>query len=99
MPPVVYVPTTGEADTAQRRVIFHELLDGRTALLAYSAVDRLKSLYRSDASWVLFDIAGLQKIHDDKPYDVLYLDYDADLDPSAADSLARAVEQAEAGPR
>lgn len=95
MPPLVYVPTTGEDDVARRRVIFHELLDGRTALFAYSAIDRLHDFYRPDAHWVVFDVAGLQKIHDDKPYDVLFVDQNAGLDEDAGDSLARALERTE----
>lgn len=95
MPPIVYVPTTGEQDVARRRVIYHELLDGRTALLVYSAVDRLHQFYRPDAHWVVFDVAGLQRLHDDKPYDVLFVDRDAGLDADAGDSLARAMERVE----
>lgn len=94
LPPLVYVPTTGEEDVRQRRVIFHELLDGRTALFVYSAIDRLHEFYRPDCHWVVFDVAGLRRIHDDKPYDVLFVDRDAGLEDDAGDSLARALERA-----
>lgn len=78
-PPVVYVPTTGEEDPAERRVLMHQVEDGRTALYSYSAVDRLHRFYLPDASWVLCDGAALQRVHDDTPYDLLFLDVDPGL--------------------
>lgn len=95
LPPLVYVPTTGEPDVRQRRVIFHELLDGRTVLFVYSALDRLHRYYRPDSHWTVCDVPSLQTIHDDVAYDVLFVDRDAGLDGDAADSLARAVERVE----
>ena len=84
-PPVVYVPTTDEQDTAARRVLMHRVEDGRTALYTYSAIDRLHSYYLPDAPWVLCDVAALQRIHDQTPYDLLFLDVDPGLrdDPGA----------------
>lgn len=78
-PPVVYVPTTNEADPAVRRVVMHKVDDGRTALYAYSAMDRLHRFYLPDASWVVCDVAALQKVHDQTPYDLLFLDVDPGL--------------------
>ncbi len=74
MPPFVYVPTTDEAETAGRRLLLRELEDGRTALFVYSAMDRLESAWGTDASWVVLDITGLQKMYDAEPYDLLLLD-------------------------
>lgn len=74
MPPFVYVPTTGEADTTQRRVLMRELDDGRTALFVYSAMDRLERAWGAATSWVVLDVPGLQKVHDSEPYDLLFLD-------------------------
>lgn len=86
-PPVVYVPTTGEDDPATRRVLMHQVQDGRTALYTYSAIDRLHRFYLPDNSWVLCDVAALQRIHDETPYDLLFLDVDPGLrdDPAGAD--------------
>ena len=79
LPPVVYVPTTDEPDPATRRVLMHRVEDGRTALYTYSAIDRLHRFYLPDNSWVLCDVAALQRIHDETPYDLLFLDVDPGL--------------------
>jgi hypothetical protein len=75
----VYVPTTDEQDPAVRRVLMHRVEDGRTALYTYSAIDRLHSIYLPDNPWVLCDVAALQRIHDQTPYDLLFLDVDPGL--------------------
>lgn len=79
LPPVVYVPTTDEPDAAARRVLMHRVEDGRTALYTYSAIDRLHTWYLPDAPWLLVDVAALQRIHDQTPYDLLFLDVDPGL--------------------
>jgi len=79
VPPVVYVPTTDDPDPATRHVVMHRVEDGRTALYTYSALDRLHDYYLSDSSWVLCDGAALQRIHDDTPYDLLFVDVDPGL--------------------
>jgi len=78
-PPIVYVPTTDEAEPAQRHIILHTLQDGRTALFVYSAPDRLRDFYLPDASWVLCDGAQLQRVHEQTPFDLLFLDLNPDL--------------------
>ena len=47
--------------------------DGRTALLAYSALDRLTA-GAGDVPWALMTVPDLQRVHDETAYDVLYLD-------------------------
>lgn len=93
LPPVVYIPTTDEPDVASRRVLLHRVADGRTALYTYSAIDRLHRWYLPDTPWLLCDVAALQRIHDQSPYDLLFLDVDPglrdDADP-AADGDVRA---------
>ncbi|MCW2817923.1 MAG: hypothetical protein JWR42_710 [Marmoricola sp.] len=88
MPPVVYVPTTAEDDVATRRVLMHTVEDGRTALYTYSALDRLHSIYLPGSHWVLCDVSGLQRIFDETPYDLLFVDVDPGLrdDPEEAAS-------------
>lgn len=90
LPPVVYVPTTDEWDVASRRVLLHQVADGRTALYTYSAIDRLHSWYLPDAPWLLCDVAALQRIHDQTPYDLLFLDVDPGLrdEPAGPDDDA-----------
>lgn len=72
-PPVVYVPTAPGED-GQTRLELAQLADGRTALFTYSAMDRLAEFYRADASWVLLTVADLQRLREETPYDVIYLD-------------------------
>lgn len=79
MPPVVYVPTTDEAEPAFRQVLLHPMEDGRTALFVYSAVDRLFSFYRQGNAWFVCDVAALQRIHEETPYDLLFVDRDTGL--------------------
>lgn len=74
MPPFVYVPTTGEATVAERRVLMRTLPDGRTALFVYSAMDRLASAWGDATPWVVLDVPALQNVYDDEPYDLLLLD-------------------------
>jgi len=78
-PPFVYVPTTSEDEPAARRVLMHRVEDGRTALYVYSAIDRLHDFYLPDSSWVVCDVAALQRVHDETPYDLLFLDVDPGL--------------------
>lgn len=78
MPPVVYVPTTSSADPALREVEMSTLDDGRVALLVYSAIDRLFDLYSADSAWLLCNIPALQMVHDQTPYDVLFVDREFD---------------------
>lgn len=87
LPPVVYVPTTDEHDVESRRVLMHRVADGRTALYTYSAIDRLHTWYLPDAPWLLCDVAALQRIHDQTPYDLLFLD----VDPGLRDDAAQAT--------
>lgn len=86
-PPVVYVPTTDESDPASRRVVMHIVEDGRTALYTYSAIDRLNSYYLPDHPWVLFDVAGLQRVYDETPYELLFVD----VDPALRDNVEEPV--------
>lgn len=92
LPPVVYVPTTDEPDAAERRVLMHRVEDGRTALYTYSAIDRMHRWYLPDATWLLCDVATLQRIHDQTPYDLLFLDVDPGLrdDPRSGDEAVGA---------
>jgi len=74
-PPVVYAPTAPAGDGGGgHHLEMLRLADGRTALLVYSAVDRLHAWWRADAPWVLLSVADLQRAHEAVPYDLLVLD-------------------------
>jgi hypothetical protein len=79
IPPFVYVPTTDDADPVTRRVLLHQVRDGRTALYVYSAIDRLDAFYLRGNPWVVCDVAALQRLHDQTPYDLLFVDVDPGL--------------------
>ena len=85
MPPFVYVPTTSDGPPETRRILMHRVSDGRTALYTYSAIDRLHDFYLPDSSWVVCDVAALQRVHDETPYDLLFVD----VDPGLRDDQAR----------
>ncbi|GAA1975479.1 SAV_915 family protein [Amycolatopsis minnesotensis] len=75
LPPVLYVPTARPSargdDTA---VELRRTDDGRTALLAYSALDRLVDCCGEGQPWVLLATENLPKIHERLAYDVIFLD-------------------------
>lgn len=73
-PPVVYVPTAPPDEAGETRLELAQLADGRIALFTYSAMDRLAEFYRADASWVLLTVADLQRLREESPYDLIYLD-------------------------
>jgi hypothetical protein len=83
---VVYVPTTTDAD-GTTRVELNVTKDGRTALFVYSAIDRLEAWYGA-APWVLVSVDGLQKLYDDEPYDLLFLDKRLQLEDPLAGEMA-----------
>lgn len=89
MPPIVYVPTTSEEAQSERQVVMHRVADGRTALYTYSAPDRLDRYYLPGNPWVLCDVATLQHVHEQAPYDLLFVDVDPGLreddEPGAGD--------------
>lgn len=73
-PPVVYAPTTTQADDGEARLDVLQLADGRTALFVYSAVDRLHAWWGEGSPWVLLSVEHLQRAHEAVPYDLLLLD-------------------------
>ncbi|MEC3978127.1 SAV_915 family protein [Amycolatopsis sp. H20-H5] len=75
LPPALYLPTgratreRGGADIELRHTP-----DGRTALVAFTALDRLVSCCGEHQPWALVNTEHLGKIHAAKPYDVIVLD-------------------------
>lgn len=70
--PAYYVPCVSDAD-GQLRVTLRTTNDGRTALLVYSALDRLRA-GAGEVPWALLTLADLQQVKDETPYDVIYQD-------------------------
>jgi hypothetical protein len=74
-PPVLYIPClehVTDAGTAQAE--YRSTQDGRTALLVYSALDRLHHARGNDQPWFLLPTKDLQMLYDVRPFDVVYLD-------------------------
>lgn len=75
LPPVLYVPCVEHvADIADVEFSLRATRDGRTALLAYTALDRLRDGCGADQAWVLLPLAGLSALHREHPWDLLVLD-------------------------
>lgn len=74
IPPVVYVPVTGQGAPGFIELEMQKTLDGRLALLAYSALDRLMDGCGAEQPWALYPTAQLHELSADQPFDVIYLD-------------------------
>lgn len=75
LPPVVYVPCVERVDDpAAARVEMRRTRDGRTALLAYSALDRLHRGCGRTQPWVLVRTTALEGLHHIDPFDLLLMD-------------------------
>lgn len=74
-PPVLYVPCVrAVTDPADLEVVYRTTRDGRTALLVYSALDRLHRCAGADQPWFVLPTAELQKLYDVRPFDLVLLD-------------------------
>jgi hypothetical protein len=73
-PPVAYLPCRLDEDGNLADVLMVELVDGRIALLGYTALDRFLAACGDAHPWVLWQTAELDGLRDVKAYDVAYLD-------------------------
>lgn len=72
---MLYLPVHGYADNDQDLTIdFRRLPDGRLALFAYTALDRLIAGCGTGQQWILLPTAKLDEIGERTPYDVILLD-------------------------
>lgn len=76
IPPVMYLPASpgGGADGEPAEIEMRRLLDGRVALLAYTALDRLADCCGSEQPWVLYKTDQLDELNKVSPYDVIVID-------------------------
>lgn len=75
VPPVLYVPVADyQPGRADLTVDFRQLPDGRVALVAYTALDRLVAGCGPEQPWVLLPTPKLDEIGRYMPYDVILLD-------------------------
>jgi hypothetical protein len=75
VPPMLYVPVTDyRSGTDEVTIDFRRMTDGRTALLAFTALDRLIDGCGATQPWVLLPTGALAEIDQHSPYDVILLD-------------------------
>lgn len=75
IPPVVYVPCTAHVSIVEQAVVdLRTTRDGRSALLAYSALDRLHTCCGDDQPWMVLPTTALSKVHESHPFDLLLMD-------------------------
>ena len=74
-PPFLYIPCMEHvADGGQAAAVYRTTKDGRSALLVYSALDRLHACQGDDQPWFGLPLANLQQLHDVRPFDIVYTD-------------------------
>ncbi len=75
LPPIVYVPCA-EPVTPDRELVLdaRTTKDGRTALLAYTALDRLVSCCGEEQPWVPLQSHELEAYREAPGFDLLLLD-------------------------
>ncbi|RMI13321.1 SAV_915 family protein [Cellulomonas triticagri] len=75
VPPVLYVPCeTATTSDGEARLSLRTTRDGRIALLAYTALDRLVTCCGPDQPWVLVPTDRMDDIARTQQFDVVYLD-------------------------
>lgn len=74
-PPVVYVPCEHPpGDGGELSVDLRRTREGRTALLVYSALDRLVTCCGEEQAWVVLPTAELEQVRRHAPFDMILLD-------------------------
>ncbi len=74
-PPFLYIPCLEHVtDGAHAQAQYRETKDGRTALLVYSALDRLYACCGEDQPWFGLPTHELQRLYDVRPFAVVYTD-------------------------
>lgn len=75
VPPILYVPCESTTTPqGQAKLSLRRTKDGRTALLAYTALDRLVRCCGAEQPWVVVPTDQLDEINATQSYDVVYLD-------------------------
>lgn len=80
-PPVVYLPCAESVDDPKdARIDMRETRDGRTALLAYSALDRLHECCGEDQAWIVVPTPVLSELQNLHPFQLLMLDIEIPIE-------------------
>lgn len=73
IPPMLYLPTRARADGEQFPEI-RELPDGRRALVAFTALDRLAESCGPNQPWIVIPTESLGQVKDVQPFDLVTFD-------------------------
>lgn len=73
VPPVLYLPVKDHPELEKVAVI-RQLADGRSALIAFTALDRLVDACGERQEWVLVHLSELDEIRARTPFDVVAFD-------------------------
>jgi hypothetical protein len=73
IPPLVYVPCQSIKDD-ELTIDVRTTRDGQTALLVYSALDRLVDCCGPDQPWAVIPTANLDKVGEYVPFDMILFD-------------------------
>lgn len=74
-PPFLYLPCTEHVQDPDDLVVeYRTTRDGRTALLAYSALDRLRRCQGAGQPWFVLPTANLSRLQRQRPFDLVLLD-------------------------
>lgn len=74
-PPFLYVPCLEHVtDGSDAEAQYRTTRDGRTALLVYSSLDRLRNCCGDEQPWFGLPTRDLELLHDVRPFDVVYTD-------------------------
>ena len=74
-PPVLYVPCVESVDTVDDATVqLRTTRDGRSAILVYSALDRLHTCLGPDVAWMVVPTERLTSIRESSPFDLVLLD-------------------------
>jgi hypothetical protein len=87
VPPMLYLPVADHPDGGQYAII-RALTDGRTGLLAYTALDRLAEKCGTAQPWILVSTSQLGTIKAAQPFDVVLFDLDVPAGLRAAGRLS-----------
>jgi hypothetical protein len=75
VPPMLYLPVSEHPDGG-RHAIVRPLSDGRSGLLAYTALDRLARRCGANQPWMLVATSDLGAVRESTPFDVVAFDLD-----------------------
>lgn len=74
LPPMLYVPCESFVAGESVDVAFRRTLDGRIALLVYTALDRLLACCGDGQPWFLMETDRLDELDEHFAYDVIFVD-------------------------